>query len=370
MKLWGIFVRQISSPFDALLIGVAALALVLHQATDATIVLVIVAASALLGTHNEYRAERTIEALRKRISRRANVMRGETVMRVDVSDLVLGDVVVLRVGDIVPADVRISSATGLECDESVLTGESRPVEKHPEDTAYMGTAVSAGSGTGVIVALGADTQYGEIATHASARQPRTAFEIGLTQFSAMLLYITVLVSVSVFLVSVLVHRSVVESLLFALAISVSLTPQLLPVIVSVSLAVGGYRLAKAGAVVKRLVSIENLGNLDVLLTDKTGTLTTGNLAFDGAFDASGQPSETVHLYGLLCNERTSALDREMWDSAPSQLLEHATHIEPLGCVPFDYERRLMSVVTQTGDGPLFIVKGAPEAGYAGANTQS
>lgn len=361
MRLWAVFLRQISSPFDALLIGVAILAMLLHQATDATIVLVIVAASALLGTHNEYRAERTIEALRKRISHRANVLRGTAIVPVDVAELVLGDVVALRVGDIVAADVRITGATGLECDESVLTGESRPVEKSPGDIAFMGTAVSAGSGTGTIVALGAATQYGEIATHAATRQPRTTFEIGLGQFSAMLLYITVLVSASVFLVSVLVHRSPAESLLFALAISVSLTPQLLPVIVSVSLAVGGYRLAKQGAIVKRLVSIENLGNLDVLLTDKTGTLTTGHLAFYGAFDDCGKPSETVQLYGLLCNEQTSALDSALWESAPTLLRERADHTEQLGTVPFDYERRMMSVVVRVGGEPMLIVKGAPEA---------
>lgn len=364
-QLWRVFARQIASPFDALLIGVAALALVLHQRTDAAIVLAIVTAAAVLGTHNEYRAERTIEALRSRISRRANVLRADQVVRIDVSALVRGDTVVLRIGDIVPADVQIVGAEGLECDESVLTGESQPVAKRAGDLAYMGTAVSAGAGTGTAVALGAATKYGEIAGHAQAAQPRTAFERGLTRFTAMLVYVTAAVSSTVFLVSMLIHRPFAESLLFALAISVSLTPQLLPVIVSVSLAVGGRRLASSGAIVKRLVSIENLGNLDVLLTDKTGTLTTGRLAFESAFDAGGLASENVQLYGLLCNERTDALDRALWDGALPALRERAKSVRLSGTLPFDYDRRLMSsVVLLDGLGRTLIAKGAPEAIFA------
>lgn len=361
VKLWKVFLRQIRSPFDALLVGVAALSLALHQGTDATIILVIVALSAALGTRNEYRAERTIEALRRRISRRANIIRDGNVVGVDASELSPGDVLALRIGDILSADLRIIDASGLECDESALTGESQPVEKHAGDPAYMGTAVSSGIGTGEIVALAAKTKYGEIALHAAAAQPRTSFEKGLASLTAMLLYITVGVSSCVFSVSVMIHRPLAESLLFALAISVSLTPQLLPVIVSVSLAVGGYRLAQGGAIVKKLVSIENLGNLDVLLTDKTGTLTTGQLAFEQAVDVSGKASDVVGLYGLVCNERTSALDKAIWDGVPNDLRARATASAHFGSVPFDYGRRLMSVVASiNGSPPQLIVKGAPE----------
>jgi P-type Mg2+ transporter len=157
---------------------VALLAIALHEATDVAIVLGIVATSVLLGTHNEYRAERTIEALRSRISRRANVLRNGDVVQVDVAELVAHDRVLLGVGDIVPGDLSIGLAAGLECDESALTGESRPVEKRTGDPAYMGIAVCAGSGTGIVVALGDATKYGEIPRHASAPQPRTVFEAG------------------------------------------------------------------------------------------------------------------------------------------------------------------------------------------------
>lgn len=361
MKFWWVFLRQIASPFDALLIGVALLAVFLQQRTDAAIVLAIVAASVLLGTHNEYRAERTIEALRRRISRCANVLRGGEVVRIDAVELSASDTVVLGIGDILPADVRITSATALECDESVLTGESQPVEKCAGDVAYMGTAVSGGAGSATVIALGPATKYGEIARHAAASQPRTAFEKGLSRFTAMLVYVTAVVSSSVFSVSILIHRPVAESLLFALAISVSLTPQLLPVIVSVSLAVGGRRLAAKGAIVKRLVSIENLGNLDVLLTDKTGTLTSGRLAFERALDPFGAASPEVHFYGLLCNQRIDALDRALWDAAPHDVRERAASSEQMGAVPFDYERRLMSAAVSDAGKRILIVKGAPES---------
>jgi Mg2+-importing ATPase len=366
--LWT-FLRQFASPFDVLLVGVGALALVLHQATDAAIVLSIVALSVLLGTRNEYRAERIIEGLRTRISRRATVIRSKALQRIDASELVLGDVVALNAGDAVPADLKIRSAQQLECDEATLTGESRPVEKEAGSDAYMGTSVFAGRGFGVVVAIGKETRFGEIAAHAARRQPRTAFEIGLGRFSAMLLYITLLVSTTVFTVSLVLHRPAIESLLFALAISVSLTPQMLPVIVSISLSLGGYRMAKLGAIVKRLISIEDIGNIEILFTDKTGTLTTGQLTLEAAVDVNDFPSDTVRLYGLLCNaahrsgdpsSAVNTLDLALWDDVPASVRRRLSDCTREQEVPFDYERRMMSVLARIDEQPTLIVKGAPE----------
>ncbi len=366
--LWT-FLRQFASPFDVLLVGVGALALVLHQATDAAIVLSIVALSVLLGTRNEYRAERIIEGLRTRISRRATVIRSKALQRIDASELVLGDVVALNAGDAVPADLKIRSAQQLECDEATLTGESRPVEKEAGSDAYMGTSVFAGRGFGVVVAIGKETRFGEIAAHAAHRQPRTAFEIGLGRFSAMLLYITLLVSTTVFTVSLVLHRPAIESLLFALAISVSLTPQMLPVIVSISLSLGGYRMAKLGAIVKRLISIEDIGNIEILFTDKTGTLTTGQLTLEAAVDVNDFPSDTVRLYGLLCNaahrsgdpsSAVNTLDLALWDDVPASVRRRLSDCTREQEVPFDYERRMMSVLARIDEQPTLIVKGAPE----------
>ncbi|HEV2260749.1 MAG TPA: magnesium-translocating P-type ATPase [Candidatus Rubrimentiphilum sp.] len=370
--LW-VFLRQFASPFDALLVAVGALALALHERTDALIVLSIVALSVLLGTRNEYRAEGIIEGLRARISRKVTVVRENGLQRVDASELVPGDVVALDTGDAVPADLEIRFAQQLECDEGTLTGESRPVEKETGSIAYMGTSVFAGRGFGVVVAIGRVTRFGEIAAHAARRQPRTAFEIGLGRFSGMLLYITVLVSGAVFAVSLVLHRSAIESLLFALAISVSLTPQMLPVIVSVSLSLGGYRMAQLGAIVKRLISIEDIGNIEVLFTDKTGTLTTGELALEAAVDANGHASDSVRLYGLLCNTAqpgvdstttVSALDLALWSAVPASVSARLANCERLQEIPFDYQRRRMSVLASVDKQRLLVVKGAPEAVFA------
>ena len=370
VTILAVALRQLWSPFDALLLGAAILSIALHQATDALIILAIVAISAVLETRNEYRAERIIEGLKARLSRKATVIRSGTLARIDASDLVPGDVVVLTLGDAVPADLQIRVSKGLECDESVLTGESGPVEKAAGSDAYMGTSISAGSGYGIVVSIGKDTRFGEITEHAAERPPPTAFEVGLRQFSLLLLYITIVISVAVFCVSVALHRSVAESLLFALAISVSLTPQMLPVIVSVSLSLGAYRMARMGAIVKRLISIEDIGNIAVLFTDKTGTLTTGVLTLEHAVDAAGSPSGDVHLYGLLCNSAGSggdptaavnALDVSLWHSASAELSDRAASAKRLGTLAFDYERRLMSVVVQIEGRRLLICKGAPES---------
>ncbi len=340
----------------------------LRDATDASIVLTIVITSALLGARNEYSAEKIIQKLRERITRQATVIRAGIAERIDVADLVPGDVVALNLGDVVPADLQIHTSQGIECDESILTGESRPSEKNDGDFAYMGTSVCAGRGSGVVIAIGNATRFGEIAVRAARRRPPTAFEGGLRRFSALLLYITLAISVSVFGVSMLLHRPLAESLLFTLAISVSLTPQMLPVIISICLSVGAARMAKRGAIVKHLISIEDIGNIAVLFTDKTGTLTTGNLEFQNAVDTAGRDSEEVRFFGLLSSTSdgdpaaiTNALDAALWKAAPPPLQDRVKNCDRLGGIPFDYERRAMSVLGLVDGRPTLVVKGAPEA---------
>lgn len=340
----------------------------LRDATDASIVLTIVVTSALLGARNEYSAEKIIERLRARITRQATVIRAGAAERIDVADLVPGDIVALNLGDVVPADLRLQTSEGLECDESILTGESRPAELSDGGIAYMGTSVCAGRGAGVVIAIGNATRLGGIAVRAMRAPPATEFEIGLKRFSALLLYITLVISVSVFAAGMLLHRPLAESLLFTLAISVSLTPQMLPVIISICLSVGAARMAKRGAIVKHLISIEDVGNIAVLFTDKTGTLTSGNLEFQSAVDASGRDSEDVKFYGLLCSSTigdpgtiTNALDAAQWKAAPPELQDRVKNCRLLGGVQFDYQRRAMSVLSLVEGRPTLVVKGAPEA---------
>ncbi|TAM58794.1 HAD family hydrolase, partial [bacterium] len=367
-----VLVHQFQNPLLVLLAGVAVLSIALGQHTDATIVLTIAAMSTGLGFVNEYRSQRVLEDLRARMRRRAVVERDGRVVEVDSEELVGGDVIRVEAGDVVPADGVLLESHALECDESVLTGESEPVEKSARaaDRIVMGSVVRAGAGVAVVTATGMRTAYGALAGAAARALPESAFARGLRGFSGLLLAITAWITGVVFLASAtLLARPLWESLLFALAIAVSLAPQLLPAIVTVSMAVGARRLAEKGVVVKRLAAIEDLGDMQVLFTDKTGTLTEGRVGFDGAVDVHGAPALRVLLDGLLCNEAAwteqgavggNTLDRALW-SAAAPLAAQLREYRRVEIEPFDYDRRLTSVLVDGPAGRMLVAKGAPES---------
>jgi len=377
-----IFLRQLRNPLLILLVTTALVSAFVGEATDAIIILAIIGLSVGLGFFNEYRSARAVEALHSQLRHTALALRDHGPVAVDVTLLVPGDVVQLSVGDVVPADVRLLRANGLECDESVLTGESLPAEKQtdavgtPESPlalpscAFMGTVVQNGSGLGVVAETGPGTEFGRIATALGERQPQTAFQLGLRDFSLMLVYVTAILAGTILVVNLLLGHGALDSILFALAIAVGLTPQLLPAIVTVSLSTGARRLAERKVVVKRLVAIEDLGNIDVFFTDKTGTLTEGKITFASAVDIAGQKSDELLRDGLLCNEAAvsdgrvvggNPLDCALWESPESSRLA-TLGAQRLAILPFDYERRLASVLVQEDGGDRrVIVKGAPEA---------
>ena len=233
----------------------------------------------------------------------------------------------------------------------------------------MGTVVRAGTGRGVVVGTGARTAFGRIARGLQARPPETAFQQGLRDFSRLLLRVTAVLTISIFAINAILRRPLLEAALFALAVAVGLTPQLLPAIVTVSLSTGARRLVRKKVVVKRLVSIEDLGNIDVLFTDKTGTLTEGRIAFQQSLGPDGAPRPEILLLGLLCNSVVvedgvpvggNPLDRALWES-PGAAGAPVAGYRRLGEVPFDYDRRVMSVLVEGPDGRRLIAKGAPEA---------
>lgn len=379
-----VLARQLRNPLLLLLGVTAATSALLHEHADALIILAILALSVGLGFTNEYRSERAMLDLQRRVRHRALALRDGVRCEVDVAELVPGDVVELTVGDVVPADLRLIEAQGLECDQAVLTGESAPVEKSERripadgaaadlsDVAFMGTVVKSGRARGVVIATGPRTAFGAIAMHLLKQPPETAFQSGLRDFSKLLIAFTLALTAGVFAVNAALHHPLLESLLFSLAIAVGLTPQLLPAIVTVSLAAGARELARKHVIVKRLVSIEDLGNVDVLFTDKTGTLTQGRLHFESALDAAGEPAQAVLELGVLCNDsslhRGKAVGGTPLDAA---ILEYA-HVQRLsvdgatrlGGVPFDYERRIMSVLVERDGRRTLVVKGAPENVFA------
>jgi len=397
-----VLLRQLRSPLLVLLALTAGLSFVLGERTEAVVIGIILTASVGLGFANEYRAERAAEALHDQMRHRTIVLRDGAPETVDVVDLVPGDIVELQLGQVVPADLRLLTASSLECEESLLTGEALPAEKSTDPApqgatlaeatsmAWMGTVVSAGLGQGVMVATGAYAEFGRIAVGLGERQPETAFQVGLRRFSLLLVKVAAVLTAGILAVNVALHRPALDALLFSLAIAVGITPQLLPAVVSTSLAAGTRQLARAKVLVKRLISIEVLGDIEVLFTDKTGTLTQGRLEFMRALGPNGSASDHTLLLGLLCTQAahsgrteqepatrgqasdrpdrrstqtlgTNPLDAALWTS-PSAPRAAVADYPQLGLLPFDHERRLTTVlVRQPGGGELIITKGAPEA---------
>ncbi len=377
-----VLLRQLKSPLLILLLAAASTALLVGERTGAGIIITIMVLSIGLGFINEYRAERAVEALQSRIRHMTVTMRDGRATDVNVIDLVPGDVVRLDVGDVVPADLRLIEVNALECDEAVLTGEATPAEKQVGPTpageaplalpacALMGTVVRNGTGWGVVVQTGSGTAFGRIAVRLGEQQLETAFQLGLREFSGLLVQVTAALTISIFVINAALQRPILESALFALAIAVGLTPQLLPAIVTISLSTGARRLARKAVLVKRLVSIEDLGNIEVLFTDKTGTLTEGRITFREALNVEGNSSPEVLRLGLLCNGAVvqtgiavggNALDRALWEAEEARNADLSS-LTRIGEAPFDYERRLMSVLVQDAAGrQTMITKGAPEA---------
>ncbi len=381
VRALSVFLSQLRSPFLLLLLATALASVFFGERTDAVIIFLISGLSVGLGFVSEYRSARAVDALHSRLRHTILATRDGKEAPVDVTELVPGDVVRIGVGDVVPADLRLLETNQLECDESVLTGEAAPAEKQIEPAAapespidlpccaFMGTVVRAGSGVGVVVQTGGRTAFGRIATQLGTRQPQTAFQLGLRDFSLLLVRITAVLAGTILVLNLALGHPAIESILFALSISIGLTPQLLPAIVTVSLSTGARRLAEQKVIVKRLVAIEDFGNLEVFFTDKTGTLTDGRISFANALDATGADDGAILRDGLLCNDAVltegklvggNALDQALWLAAAAKTAD-AGAFRRLAARPFDYERRIGSVLVEAADGTrTVIVKGAPE----------
>ena len=385
VRAGSVLFRQIRNPILLLLLGAALVSGLTGGGTNAIIIAVIVALSVGLGFLNEYRAELAMTALRAKIRHDAEVLRDGQVCNVPVQDLVPGDVVSLKIGALVPADLRLLKVDDLECDEGTLTGESMPVSKNVSPVAhdpsqelsscvYMGTVVHQGSGMGVVVQTGAGTAFGQIAIGLSEHHGQTAFEVGLSRFSRFLFIVAAMLTAFIFVINVGLSRPLIEALLFSLAIAVGIAPEMMPAIVTVSLSSGSRALAAKKVLVKRLVAIEDLGNIEILFTDKTGTLTEGAITFQHGFDALGSESDRPLLLGLVCNESTlndegpvggNALDQALWAAVATMpgrgLGPAASTFEHVAALPFDHDRQLASVLVKDSTGALLIVtKGAPE----------
>jgi len=362
--------EQLKSPLVLLLVFAALASGLTGEWVDATIVLVIVLASVGLGFSREYDAQNAVSALRAQVQTRCNVLRDGRLCRVPLEEVVPGDVVALAAGSLVPADAVLLEATDLHVSEAALTGESFPVLKGLEPSSssaplamrrncvFMGTNVRSGIGRCVVVHTAKATHYGEIAARLVLRPPQTEFDRGMARFGYLLTGAMAVMAVAVFVVHVARGRSPIETLLFAIALAVGLSPELLPAILSVNLASGAKRMANHGVLVRHLKAIENLGSMDVLCTDKTGTLTEGVVRLQGAYDCNGLASDAV----LLLAAQNAALETGLSNPLDDAILE-AAHAEvsptlKLAEVPFDFTRKRVSVAIQTPTGAQLLTKGA------------
>ena len=307
----GLLLRQYESPLVLILVIAAAITLTLQQWVDSAIILTIVLGSTLLGFFQEYRASAAVEQLKRRLALTCRVVRDGVERTVPVTTVVPGDVVALAAGNLIPADGLVLEAEDFLVTEASITGESFPVEKRPgvvaadaplparTNVVFLGASVRSGTAKVLVVHTGLGTVFGSIAARLRARAPETDFARGVRRFGYLLVRATVMIVLFVLTVNVLLDRPVIESLLFAVALSVGLSPELLPAIVSVTLAAGARAMSRRGVIVRRLESIENLGSMDVLCTDKTGTLTEGTIVLTEAVDPDDRPSDEVRRLAFL-----------------------------------------------------------------------
>ncbi|TLG72675.1 magnesium-translocating P-type ATPase [Methylocystis sp. B8] len=367
------FLSRFKNPLVVLLLVASAISALTGEVTNFLIIFALVLFSVTLDFVQEYNAGKAAESLRQSVSVRATVIRDGKPLQTLVTDVVPGDLVALSAGDMIPADGLILEARDLFVKQALLTGEPYPVEKRPgalsanatelQDAAnavFMGTSVISGSARMRVVKTGAGTAIGAIADSISRQPPATAFEIGTHRFGMLIMRLTVLLVLFVLLVNALLHKPWLESFLFAVALAVGLTPELLPMVVSVTLSRGALHMAKKRVIVKRLASIQNLGSMDVLCTDKTGTLTEAKIKLEQHVDSEGRPSDRVLELAYLNSFFETGLKSPLDDA----ILDHE-NIDVSACkkideVPFDFERRRVSVLVEKSGDRLLVVKGASE----------
>jgi P-type Mg2+ transporter len=366
------FLAKFRNPLVIILLTASALSAFTGDAASFFIIGTIVIISTTLDFLQEYRAGQAAEGLRQSVAVRAHVLRDGNPLEIPIAQLVPGDVALLTAGDLIPCDGRVLEAKDFFVNQALLTGEPFPVEKAPDDlpeeteilsarnTVLLGTSVISGTARVLMCRTGQNTELGEIADTLLAKAPPTDFELGTYRFGILIMRMTVLLVLFVILANAFFHRPLLESFLFAVALAVGLTPELLPMVVSVTLSRGALRMAANKVIVKRLASIQNLGSMDVFCTDKTGTLTEARIHLERHLDCLGRESQRVLELAYFNSFFETGLKSPLDDA----ILEHR-EIDVSGWrkideVQFDFERRRISVLLDNGSMRLLVVKGAPE----------
>ena len=365
-----LFLSQFKSPITLLLIAAALLSMGLGDLTDAVIILVIILISSCLGFWQEKGAAHAVEELLKMVQIRCRLVRDGAEKEWPMETVVPGDVVILSAGDVIPGDSLLLDSRELFIDEAAFTGETFPVEKNAgvvaadtplsgrSNTLFMGSHVISGKARVLVVRTGKHTEFGKISDRLRLRSPETDFEKGIRRFGYMLMEITLLLVLIIFAINVLLHKPVLDSFLFSLALAVGLTPQLLPAIITVNLSAGARAMAKKKVIVKRLSSIENFGSMNILCSDKTGTITEGKVTIKDALDITGQHSEKALQYAGL-NAALQQGFRNPIDEAICAVYKPSAAAYTVQCeIPYDFIRKRLTVQVKNGTENVAITKGA------------
>lgn len=365
-----LLLSQFKSPIILLLIFAALLSLYLRDTVEATLILAIILVSGLLGFWQERRAADAVEKLLAVVRVKATVLRGGHQKDVPLEDIVPGDIVLLNAGDIIPGDSRIIESKDLFANEATLTGETYPADKMAgtvsEDASiarrtnslFMGTSIVSGTANAVVVLTGTDTEIGRVSERLSLREPETEFEMGVRRFGYLLMEVTLLLVVAIFAINVYFARPIIESFLFSLALAVGLTPQLLPAIISINLAHGARRMASHKVIVKRLASIENFGSMNILCTDKTGTITEGKVRMHSALDAEGRESDETLLLAYVNAFYETGFTNPIDQAILNYKKPDLTGFKKLDEIPYDFIRKRLSILVDKSDEHMIVTKGA------------
>jgi len=365
-----LLIGQFKSPIILILLAATVLSLFLRNFVDASIILSIVFISGLLGFWQEYSASNAVAKLLALVQIKAAVLRDGKQVEIPVEDIVPGDIVILNAGDIVPGDCLLIEEKDIFVDEAMLTGETFPVEKTvselPANTAlaqrinslWMGTHVVSGTAKALVTLTGINTEFGKVSERLKLKAPETDFERGIRRFGYFLGEVTLVLVVLIFAINVYLQRPVLEAFLFSLALAVGLTPQLLPAIISINLAHGAKKMAEKKVIVKRLASIENFGSMNIICSDKTGTLTEGTVKVESALDMNGNASDKVFLFAYLNASFetgfTNPIDEAILNFKKIDLKGYQKHDE----IPYDFLRKRLSISVKQGDSHLMVTKGA------------